>query len=59
MVDEAIDLRERKLEHIKRDYDRACSLASRLDDRIKSIRTWNITLIVAYMGWTTRPEGEQ
>lgn len=47
---------ERKLEHIKKDYDSAYSLMLKAGDHISSIRVWNVTVVVAYLGWMTRPD---
>jgi hypothetical protein len=57
MADQADYLRNKKPEHVKGDCDRARSLRERLDARISSIRTWNLTVIVAYLGWMTRRGG--
>ena len=57
MIDEAEYLLNKKLEHIQKDYDRACSLAERVDSRVNTIRSLNITVIVAYLGWMSQSGG--
>jgi len=44
------NLRE-KLDHIKKEYDCAISTAQHLGDRVAQIRTWNVTVLVAYFGY--------
>ncbi len=44
------DFHTRKLEHIKRDYDNAFSSLLKLNDHVNSVRQWNITVMVAYLG---------
>jgi len=41
---------DRKLEHIKRDYDHVFSTILKVSDHGNSVRQWNIAVIVAYLG---------
>jgi hypothetical protein len=41
---------DRKVEHIKRDYDHVFASILKLGDYSNSVRHWNITVIVAYLG---------
>jgi hypothetical protein len=43
---------DRKVEHINRDYDHVFSAMLKLGDYGNSVRHWNITVIVAYLGVT-------
>jgi hypothetical protein len=45
------DFHARKLEHIKKDYDRVFSAMLKLGDYGNSIRYWSIVVIVAYLGF--------
>lgn len=53
MANEEAVLREVKTRQIEREYTGAQSVVARCADRINTIRTWNITVIVAYWGWLT------
>ncbi len=54
MAGRTTDLRAMKLEHIKREYDRAQSYVERRGARIDIIRGWNVTVIGGYMAWTLK-----
>lgn len=45
------DFLNRKLEHIIRDYQAGWSMGQKRADRINSIRTWNVTVLAAYLAY--------
>jgi hypothetical protein len=51
MCEEARPELKRKLEHIKREYESITSQAVACGDRVSRVRTWNVTVLLAYFGY--------